>query len=122
MGRRPRVRAGFLSSWLPGSIKDEVVVRIVKGVQDEEDGDPITRALVAGITQQHMALVFMHARPPMCPLQGTAWRPALATLCAFDVATAIKEAGAMADDGRPIDVCCYPLEPLGLATEPSGTS
>ena len=41
------------------------------------------------------------------PVAGHSLGGALATLCAFDIAAAIKEAGAMADDGRPIDVCCY---------------
>ncbi|DBA91385.1 TPA: hypothetical protein ACH3X2_003920 [Trebouxia sp. C0005] len=85
MGRRPRVHAGFLKSWLAGGLKDKVVARVLKAIQDEKDGGPITRVLITG-----------HS------LGG-----ALATLCAFDIAAAIKEAGAMADDGRPIDVCCY---------------
>ena len=32
---------------------------------------------------------------------------ALATLCAFDIAAAVKQAGATAEGGKPVDVSCY---------------
>ena len=40
-------------------------------------------------------------------LAGHSLGGALATLCAFDIAAAVKEAGAVAESGRAIDVCCY---------------
>ena len=43
--------------------------------------------------------MYMHA--------GHSLGGALATLCAFDVAAAIKEAGARAAGGKAIDVSCY---------------
>lgn len=49
----------------------------------------------------------LHACSSCIPVAGHSLGGALATLCAFDIASAIKEAGALADDGTPIDVCCY---------------
>ena len=65
MGRRPRVHAGFLKSWLAGGLKDKVVARVLKAIQDEKDGGPITRVLITGL-RYHMPCLCMASVAHCC--------------------------------------------------------
>ncbi|DBA98954.1 TPA: hypothetical protein ACH3X1_014695 [Trebouxia sp. C0004] len=84
-GQQPRVHAGFLKSWLAGNLKAKVVSTVLKVLHHQKKSPTIKRILVTG-----------HS------LGG-----ALANLCAFDIAAAIKEAGASAEGGQTITVSCY---------------
>ena len=48
-GQRPKVHAGFLKSWLAGSLKDKVITSVLKALQScDRKGSPIQRILVTG--------------------------------------------------------------------------
>ena len=48
LGRRPKVHAGFLKSWLAGNLNDKVVSSVLKALQDHKGHSPINRIMVTG--------------------------------------------------------------------------